>query len=68
MINSVQTYFIIEISINENQSMNIAAFDVASPSTLMVTFSANKAASILEHFNNDLQLIVESVEISLDKR
>ena len=68
MINSVQTYFIIEISFNANHSLNIAAFDVASPNTLMVTFSPSKSALILESFGNDLQLLVESLDISADRK
>ena len=68
MINSVSTYFIMEVSYNLNASLNIAAYDVASPNTLMVTFNPAKSAMILDEFKNDFQAIVESVDISLDRR
>jgi hypothetical protein len=45
-------YYIVEISSN-NTHLFIAAYDVESPESLLITLPENKAANIINTFSND---------------
>lgn len=59
-------YFIVEIS-STNTHLNIAAFDVESPESLLIELPEKRAQEILREFSNDYEKMACSLQV-MNKR
>ena len=62
------SFFIIEISTNQDAALFVAAFDIQSNQSVLMRQNPEQAKQVLEHFSHDFKAIAESVQISEDGR
>lgn len=55
-------FYKIEISFQEGY-LHIAAFDVNTPESLLIEIKPDKTAFILEHFNEDFELMANCLQV-----
>lgn len=56
-------YYVVEISTNPARSLFIAAFDMESPESLLIELRESKSQQILSQFDNDYELISNSLQV-----
>ena len=59
-------YYVVEIS-SSNEFMYIAAYDVESPESLLITLPQKRAQDILEKFNNSYEELASNLHIQANK-
>ena len=56
-------YFIVEISQTESK-LNIAAFDVETPESLLIEFPNDRAKDIMAQFQNNFENMANSLQVN----
>ena len=68
LLETTNSFFIIEISATQEGAMIIAAFDIQTGSSMLIQQRPEIAVQTLQIFNNDFQSIAEAVQLCEDGR